>query len=129
MNETITLFTETAIDSCHHLEGYDGKCKNLHGHTWLVQAWIQGRDEQKDEVGILFDFGEIGEIKDKFDHKNIDEILDGFNGTAENITKVFLEILKDKRKELEFRVRVYETAVLKKTYCQRQTKGFDADYC
>jgi len=126
----ITLHTETAIDSCHRLNNYDGKCVNLHGHTWLIQVWIQGEDSQKDAVGILFDFGGIKQINEELDHKNISEnpYFEKINPTAENITMYILLRLNKLDPELDYRVKVYETAVLKKTWCQRQTNGFDINY-
>lgn len=126
--EKITLFTETAIDSCHRLNDYEGKCKNLHGHTWLVQVWIQGDNTMLDKTGILYDFGKIKEIHEFLDHKEINAIVD-FNPTAENISFFIVDWLRKEDLRKDYRVRVYETAVLKKTYCQRQTEGFDAKYC
>lgn len=34
---TWTLFTEFTFDAAHLIEGYDGKCANLHGHTYKVR--------------------------------------------------------------------------------------------
>lgn len=34
---TWTLFTEFTFDAAHLIEGYDGKCANLHGHTYRVR--------------------------------------------------------------------------------------------
>jgi 6-pyruvoyltetrahydropterin/6-carboxytetrahydropterin synthase len=127
MFNKITLFTEEAIDSCHHLENYDGKCINFHGHTWLIQIWIQGDDQYLDKVGILFDFGNIKKIKEKLDHKDLNNVLN-INPTAENISKYILDYLVDLNNNLEYRIRIYETAVLKRTYCQRQTGNFDINY-
>lgn len=132
MSLPITLYTETAVDSCHRLNGYDGKCRNWHGHTWLISLWIQGDDSQKNDVGILFDFGTIKEIHELLDHKEINSVILDKEGklnnpTAENISKFILLYLKEKCPTLEFRVRVYETAVLKKTYAQVQTKDFRGD--
>jgi len=131
MNSNITLFTETVIDSCHHLENYIGKCSNLHGHSWLIQIWIQGEDSQKDEVGILFDFGSIKDIKEELDHKHINKEIKFFNRvnpTAENLSRYILSKLVDKDSRLDYRVRIYETAVGKDTYAQRQTDNFDINY-
>ncbi|HEX3048027.1 MAG TPA: 6-carboxytetrahydropterin synthase, partial [Bacillota bacterium] len=41
------------FDSAHYLPGYDGKCKNMHGHTWRVEVGIKGKHLKN---GILFDF-------------------------------------------------------------------------
>lgn len=126
----ITLYTETVIDSCHRLIDYDGKCSNLHGHTWVVKVWIQGEDAQKDAVGILFDFGTIKSIKDLLDHQYLNDIppFNTINPTAENITGFLLEELVKIKPYLHYRIRVYETAVGKSTYAQRQTSNFDTRY-
>ena len=81
-----------------------------------------------DKAGILFDFGKIKEIHEMLDHKEINAVLD-INPTAENISSFIIKKLEEENVRLEFRVRVYETAVLKKTYCQRQTENFNAKYC
>jgi 6-pyruvoyltetrahydropterin/6-carboxytetrahydropterin synthase len=131
MNKLITLYTETVIDSCHNLRDYEGKCRNLHGHSWKISVWIQGTDEQKDEVGILFDFSNVAKIKEEFDHKYLNEDIEAFrtiNPTAENISFYILDSLLSFKPNLQYRVRVYETAVGKETYSQRQTDGFDITY-
>ena len=112
------LHTETVIDSCHYLKGYDGKCSELHGHTWLLKVWIKG--SKLDDVGILFDFTKIKTIKNIFDHKLINKIkpFDEINPTAENMSRVIYEWLKINHSHLEFCVRLYETAVGKETWCE-----------
>ena len=117
-NMEMTLFTETAIDSAHYLNGYEGKCAMPHGHTWSLKVWVRGDDSQKDDVGILFDFGKINDIKKMLDHQLINSLIDG-NPTAENISLFIYKKLKWQRPELKYKVRLYETAVLKHTYCER----------
>lgn len=121
----MTLYTETVIDGAHNLNGYDGKCRTKHGHSWLLKVWIQGADEQKDNVGILFDFGNIKQIANEFDHKDINTVIKNENPTAENMSLYILRMLYKKNNKLEYRVRLYETAVLKETWCQRETDNFD----
>lgn len=118
MDNKILLHTETTIDSCHHLVGYDGKCKNPHGHTWLVEIWFQGEPELKDKVGILVDFGIVKELKEWLDHKDLNEEI-SVNPTAENLSEVIYNHLKEKvHEDIEIRVRLYETAVGKETWCE-----------
>lgn len=116
----ITLHTEVAIDSCHKLIGYDGNCSRLHGHTWFVEIWIRGDESQRDSVGILFDFGNVKKIKDKYDHLYLNDIppFDKINPTAENISRQIYDELKQFRSDLEYKVRIYETKVGKDTYCE-----------
>ena len=32
------LKTSAAFDSAHFLKGYNGKCANIHGHHWVIEA-------------------------------------------------------------------------------------------
>src|SRR5471030_2996727 len=42
------------IASAHQLHGYDGPCKDMHGHTWKVEMVVCGN--MLDGVGLLADF-------------------------------------------------------------------------
>ena len=70
------------FDAAHHLENYDGKCSNLHGHRWEVEIEIFAKEKKSD---MLVDFNVLKEVVDELDHKNLNEVLD-FNPTCENIT-------------------------------------------
>jgi len=114
----LTLHTETVIDSCHHLEGYDGKCARQHGHTSKIEAWFRGESNKVDGVGILVDFGILKEIKNKLDHFDLNEVI-GKNSTAETMCQWIYTQLKGRVKmDIEVKVRYYETAVEKDTWCE-----------
>lgn len=62
------------FDSAHFLADYHGKCENLHGHRWRVEAAI-GREELAAagaERDMVCDFGEfkrvLRELAAEFDH-------------------------------------------------------------
>ena len=38
----------------HRLLGHDGKCKNLHGHNYVVEFHVTGHEQ--DEIGRILDF-------------------------------------------------------------------------
>lgn len=116
----LTLHTETTIDSSHQLRGYDGNCSRIHGHTWFVEVWVRGESSQVDEVGILWDFGNVKRLKEMYDHQFINDIapFDNINPTAENLCQRFYDEVKLSNPSLEFKVRVYETAVGKQTWCE-----------
>jgi len=116
----LRLHTEGWFDAAHNLENYPGDCKNLHGHTYKVEVWIEGNDSQLDDAGILWDFGKLKELTSKLDHSvlgNINIIL-GCNATAENLCKWFYDKIKKYHPELGFKVRVYEQLEPKKSYCE-----------
>jgi 6-pyruvoyltetrahydropterin/6-carboxytetrahydropterin synthase len=116
----LTLHTECTIDSCHQLNGYDGKCKDLHGHTWKIELWFKGDSSKKDDVGILVDFGVVKDLKEKLDHKNINLVINK-NPTAETLTEWIYYYLLDRigpMSGIKIKVRIYETAVDKMTWSE-----------
>lgn len=83
----VLVSKEFTFDAAHHLHAYDGKCKNLHGHTYKVVFGISGKP---DEVGVTVDFGTIKqiwkeEIEGYLDHRYLNETLPPMNTTAENM--------------------------------------------
>lgn len=117
----LTLHTEGWYDASHHLEKYDGKCANSHGHTYLVRVWVKGDSSQLDESGILWDFGNLKKVIDEFDHKDLTELFNetqNINSTAENQSMYIYKRLKDISPHLKFRIRVYEQINPKRSFCE-----------
>ena len=114
----ITIHTEGGYDAAHHLNCYDGKCKNLHGHTYKVELWVKGDESQLDKAGILFDFGNLKKVLEIFDHNgDMTEIMQ-MNSTAENQAIWFYTSLKHLRNDLKFKIRVYEQLYPKQSWAQ-----------
>ena len=93
--------------SCaHKLSKYEGKCANLHGHTYRAVFLIEGAPADN---GMIADFSKIKDILDSNlpDHKYLNDLLE--NPTTENIasylaekmTKVIKENFNLKLKGLE----------------------------
>ncbi|WP_172199938.1 6-carboxytetrahydropterin synthase QueD [Saccharibacillus qingshengii] len=85
------------FDAAHHLHDYEGKCKNLHGHTYEV---VFGLSAIPSANGIAVDFGEIKQIwKEKIetylDHRYLNETLPLMNTTAENMVVWIYEQMED----------------------------------
>ena len=72
------------IAGSHRLNlSYESKCRNLHGHNWIVTVYCKARKLNKD--GMVVDFTEIKrKVRGRLDHQNLNEVLP-FNPTAENI--------------------------------------------
>jgi 6-pyruvoyltetrahydropterin/6-carboxytetrahydropterin synthase len=113
----LTLYTEGYFDAAHYIERHAGKCSRLHGHTWKICVWIKGDDSLLDTNGILWDFGNLKEITDRYDHQTLNEIIPG-NPTAELLVKDVYERLKRMNTDLLFRVRVYENTVSRESWCE-----------
>jgi len=64
------------LDMAHALFGYEGPCKNIHGHTYHLHVTLSGKiieDESNPLNGLVIDFGDIkilvhDKIVDRFDH-------------------------------------------------------------
>lgn len=130
-----TVTKEITWDCAHRLDKHPSKCKNLHGHTYKLQATFTS--ERLNTNGMVVDFGEIKdlleEVKQMYDHKTIlshshndltlaavlDEIgsqyfLMTLSPTAENMAQSIFEYLRTvcMAEDLEYdvvKVRLYET--------------------
>ncbi|MBP1904748.1 6-pyruvoyltetrahydropterin/6-carboxytetrahydropterin synthase [Paenibacillus turicensis] len=117
----VLVSKEFTFDAAHHLHAYEGKCKNLHGHTYKVVFGISGFTN---DIGITVDFGTLKQIwREKIepylDHRYLNETLPAMNTTAENIvvwiyeqTQLAFESGQYCPRELAARVefvRLYET--------------------
>ena len=118
------LGVKTHFDAAHLLRSYQGKCSNLHGHRWEVEAVFSGM--QTDDVGILADFSVVkdllGKITGEYDHKNIAEIcpFDRINPTAENIAR---EIFGKLQKKSPQGVKLEEVRVWESPGCWASFRG------
>jgi 6-pyruvoyltetrahydropterin/6-carboxytetrahydropterin synthase len=72
----IRLTKEFKFEMAHALLGYDGPCKNIHGHSYYLYVTIVGEtihDDSSPINGMVMDFGDLkkivlAEIVDKVDH-------------------------------------------------------------
>src|SRR3954454_25133077 len=107
----VLVSKEFTFDAAHHLHCYEGKCKNLHGHTYKVIFGISGL---VDERGIMLDFGDIkgiwkSEIELFLDHRYLNETLPPMNTTAENIVFCIYEKMQEALQK-EYRKQIYSAA-------------------
>lgn len=112
----VSVTKEFTFDSAHFLINYNGKCANLHGHTYKLQITVFGR---LNEQGMVIDFNELKrvvseKIIDDLDHKVINDVFP-YNPTAENMVIHIFDVVKDyllknyKNKVFIEKVRLYET--------------------
>ncbi|MWV42446.1 6-carboxytetrahydropterin synthase QueD [Paenibacillus sp. HJL G12] len=83
----VMVSKEFTFDAAHHLHAYEGKCKNLHGHTYKA---VFGISAYPNEIGIAADFGLVKDIWKRdiepfLDHRYLNETLPLMNTTAENM--------------------------------------------
>jgi len=100
-SEIVRVTKVFTFDMAHALFGYDGPCKNIHGHTYHLHVTVAGKINQTPgdpSQGLVIDFSVIKQITaakviSKFDHslvlhKDAPYSIDGF--LHENFEKVIL---------------------------------------
>lgn len=75
----IRITKQFDFETGHALYGYDGKCRNVHGHSYKLSVTVIGipiSDSTNVKYGMVIDFGDLkkivkSEIVDKFDHATV----------------------------------------------------------
>jgi 6-pyruvoyltetrahydropterin/6-carboxytetrahydropterin synthase len=86
-----TVGKEFTFQAAHRLPLHDGKCKELHGHSYRVAVTVFGPLEvDGPKTGMVIDFGDLTTIWKKdieplCDHQYLNESLPIEHTTAENI--------------------------------------------
>jgi 6-pyruvoyltetrahydropterin/6-carboxytetrahydropterin synthase len=75
----IRITKQFSFETGHALYGYDGKCKNVHGHSYKLSVTVIGKpilDASNVKFGMVIDFTDLKkivreEIVDLFDHATV----------------------------------------------------------
>lgn len=75
----IRITKQFSFETGHALYGYDGKCKNVHGHSYKLSVTVIGKpitDTSNVKFGMVIDFSDLKkivkeEIVDVFDHATV----------------------------------------------------------
>lgn len=116
---------QTTIASAHHLRGYEGKCENVHGHNYRVEATVHAAG--LDRLGLAIDFKQLqrllGEAAGCFDHRDLNQCQEFAeeNPSSENLARVIFNRLRAEVEGLPVRlvkVRVWESGGSSVAYWQ-----------
>lgn len=117
----IRITKQFTFETGHALYGYDGKCRNVHGHSYKLSVTVIGTpisDESDVKLGMVIDFGDLKkivkeEVVDPFDHATVFNsltphielaqelearghkvILAGYQPTSENMVTDFADRIR-----------------------------------
>ena len=82
---------DRTFSAAHQLKGYDGDCRNMHGHNYTVTVTVLA--DKLNEVGIALDFkllkSALDDIIKEYDHHNLSELAEfqAINPTSEVLAK------------------------------------------
>ncbi|MDG1774721.1 MAG: 6-carboxytetrahydropterin synthase [Flavobacteriaceae bacterium] len=75
----IRITKQFSFETGHALFGYDGKCRNVHGHSYKLSVTVIGspiEEEGAVKLGMVIDFSDLKkivkeEVVDVFDHATV----------------------------------------------------------
>ena len=135
MQPVVRITKKFRYEGAHTLIGYDGKCRHLHGHSYLMDVTVKGHPSTRSDdpkKGMILDFKLLKSLVertliDRFDHALVlpegaplaDEIRAAYDNvislpfqpTSENMVTYFAEeLMKVFPEGIElFSIRLYET--------------------
>ena len=114
----IRLTKEFTFEAAHMLEGYDGLCREIHGHSYKLFVTVKGEpqcSECSPKLGMVMDFGILKRIVNEqiaLGYKLEKVVLTDYQPTCENMLVDFAErLLGALPEEIELHsLRLHETA-------------------
>lgn len=76
--DKIRISKDFVFEAAHALDNHDGKCKNIHGHSYKLTVTIEGTPKNNTEAsdaGMVLDFSVLKEIVNKLIIKPYDHAL------------------------------------------------------
>lgn len=100
MDFQFSISKRMEIAGSHQLSlDYDSKCRNIHGHNWIIVVYCGAT--HLNHNGMIIDFKHIKNlIHDRLDHQHINDVIPDINPTAENMAAWILCEMNKKFDEL-----------------------------
>src|SRR5438105_7034751 len=91
-NRMAILTKAVQFEAAHQLPGHQGKCAQLHGHSYRLEVSLRGPIKQApgaSDDGMVMDLQDLSEILRRvvlarLDHRYLNEVMEG-RTTAENL--------------------------------------------
>ncbi len=103
MSEKFTLRKTFRFEAAHYLPLHDGKCRRLHGHSFVGRVVLRsmGLVDDGPKMGMVMDFSDVSValaplLENYLDHWCLNETLMLKNPTSEEIARWVFVMLKPK---------------------------------
>ncbi|MCI5777448.1 MAG: 6-carboxytetrahydropterin synthase [Bacteroidales bacterium] len=95
LNPIIRVTKEFGFEMAHRLDGYDGLCRNIHGHSYKLAVTVRGRAEVGEvspKLGMVIDFSVLKsivneEVVGRLDHALVVRRGSSLEAVAHEITE------------------------------------------
>lgn len=95
-----TLKKEFKFEASHQLKNHDGKCRRLHGHSWVgeVEVYSNSLNKGGSKENMVMDYGDLKKLLepliDTLDHYHLNDVLLTDMPTSEFLCKYIYDHLK-----------------------------------
>ena len=120
------LEKEFRFEAAHQLPNHDGKCRRLHGHSWVGRIIVEGPDLHVEgaKAGMLIDYGDLSAmvkplVEKSLDHYHLNESTGLNNPTSEELARWVYNQLKPDLPLLTA-VQIDETCTSRAEYREQQ---------
>ena len=99
---------DRSFAAAHQLKGYNGDCRNLHGHNYGVTVTVV--TDKLNEIGIALDLkllkAALDEVINKYDHRNLSELpeFQEINPTSEVLARCIYRQMSEKLNSPDIKV-------------------------
>lgn len=81
----VSIVRRYSFEAAHQLNWHPGKCRSLHGHSYVLEVEVAG---PLDDRGVVMDFAELDApvttlVLSRLDHRYLNDVCD--NPTAERV--------------------------------------------
>jgi 6-pyruvoyltetrahydropterin/6-carboxytetrahydropterin synthase len=110
------IYKEFRFEAAHTLPHHDGKCRRLHGHSWMGRIYVKGNEliTEGTQQGMIIDYGEIKKyiqplLEQFLDHYYLNDTTGLENPTSEALAKWIYEKLEASKLPGLYAVEIHET--------------------
>ena len=109
MNGRVKVTRAFAFEAAHKLPWHQGRCRDLHGHSYRLEVTVEG---PVGDDGLVIDFSDVkgiveSEVLARYDHRYLNDLMD--NPTAELLAAEVWKHLEAAGLPV-VRIRLWETA-------------------
>lgn len=115
-NQRVYITKRFTFEACHHLPNYNGKCANVHGHSYKLEVTVSAEKDftlghSSPYNNMVIDFSTLksivnAEVVNKYDHRDLNEFF--AMPTAESMVVEMFEDIRSKLNDMFDFVRLEE---------------------